>query len=369
MRGGRWARTFLATMALAPMVVAGCGGLPGAASGKPGPAPEFGPGPGGGLVGGAGFAEGSSLLGRTDAELEWELDGIAAAGATWIRVDVDWWRIQPYVGYWDWSTTDRVVQAARARGLEVLGMIGYTPPWARPPGSSDKAPPSDPAAYGAFAAAAAQHYASFGVRTWEIWNEPNMSMFFHPAPNPTTYTALLKAAYPAIKAVQPDATVITGGLSPAPNSPDGQQIAPVTFLKGIYAAGGKGYFDGVGHHPSNYPYMPTKYEPDFNDNAFGGVTPMLHQTMADNGDGAKRIWGTEMGAPTVDGMTPGYVADYLAEAYAVWESWQWTGPLFWYSYRDAWYEPGENEANFGLVAVDGTPKEPALSAYSAAVSG
>lgn len=365
------ARSLVGLAALA-IVVAGCGGVPGAADGggpgKSAPAPAPPLGPGGGLVGGAGFAEGSALLGRTDAELAWELDGIVAAGAAWIRVDFDWWKIQPYAGSWDWAVTDHVVTEARARGLQVLGMVGYTPPWARPAGTTDKHPPSNPADYANFARGVAEHYAPMGVHTFEIWNEPNMSMFFQPVPSPSKYTALLKAAYPAIKAVDPGATVISGGLSPAPDSPSGQQIAPVTFLEGVYAAGGRGFFDAVGHHPSNYPHMPLTYQPDYNDNAFGGVTPVLHQTMVDNGDGAKRIWATEMGAPTVQNMTPDYVARYLEEAYMAWESWSYTGPLFWYSYRDAWYEPGEVEANFGLVRTDGTPKEPALSAYTAAVA-
>jgi polysaccharide biosynthesis protein PslG len=339
------------------------GGVPGKPAPKP-VAPQ--PGSGGGPVDRAGFAEGSSLMGRSDAALTAELDGIAATGAAWLRVDINWHAVQlngPQA--YDWWHVDRVIQAARARGLKVLALIAYTPPWARPPGGTDMSPPADISQFANFARTAVQRYAPVGVRDWEIWNEPNLGMFWAPAPDPAKYAALLAMTYDTIKATDPHANVLSGGLSPAPDGPT--TMAPVTFLQRIYQAGARGKFDAVAHHPSNYPYMPMKPEPDYNWNAFGGVTPKLNETMVANGDGHKKIWGTEMGAPTVQGMTPEYVADYLTEAYTVWKSWSYTGPLLWFSYRDAWYDPDDPEANFGLVRTDGTPKEPALSAYRAAI--
>ena len=58
------------------------------------------------------------------------------------------------------------------------------------------------------------------------------------------YTGLLQAAYPAIKLVQPDSTVIAAGLSPAVGID-----APPNFLNDMYIAGAKGYFDAIGHAP------------------------------------------------------------------------------------------------------------------------
>src|SRR5690349_4676089 len=95
-----------------------------------------------------GFADGHSLLGRSDAELARELDGMVATGATWLRTDVDWWLTQPSgPTAFDWGPVDRVINAARARGLRVIGMIGYTPPRRapRPPGPTASNPPPTPA--------------------------------------------------------------------------------------------------------------------------------------------------------------------------------------------------------------------------------
>ena len=57
-------------------------------------------------------------------------------------------------------------------------------------------------------------------------------------PNPAAYAQLLKATYPVIKAADPGATVVLGGLT-------GNDYP---FLEGVYAAGGKGSFDAVGVH-------------------------------------------------------------------------------------------------------------------------
>jgi hypothetical protein len=327
------------------------------------------PPPPAGVVGG--FSDGASVLGRSDADLARELDLVAATGAKYLRIDVYWAGIETQRGTFNWANTDRIVSAASSRGLKVLGILDYSPTWARPPGTDDHYAPSNPADYANFATAAAQRYAPRGVRDWEIWNEPNTAMFWKPKPSPTAYEQLLAAAYPAIKTADAGATVITGGLSPAPDAADGSAIAPVTFLNGLYSAGGAGSFDAVGHHPYNYPYMPMKAEPtNYNWNAFGGVTPMLYQTMQAHGDGAKKIWGTEMGAPTpYNGMTPDYLAAYITEAYNAWAKWSFTGPLLWYAYRDAGTDPSNIEDHFGVSYTDMSPKQPALAAITSALGG
>jgi len=316
-----------------------------------------------------GFSDGSSILGLDSAALERELDAIEATGATYLRIDVYWAEIERQRGVFEWAMTDQIVDGARSRGLEVLGVLDYSPTWARPRGTNDHHPPTNPADYADFARAAVERYAPRGVHEWEIWNEPNVAQFWTPRPDPSAYAALLSAAYPAIKAADPGATVVTGGLSPARDDSDGSAIAPVTFLEGVYAAGGGGEFDAVGHHPSNYPYMPLKREPDdYNRNAFGGVTPVLYQTMQAHGDGAKKIWGTEMGAPTpYNGMTVDYLAAYIREAYSAWGSWSFSGPLIWYAYRDAGTNPSDIEDHFGVTYADLRPKEPALRAITSAL--
>jgi hypothetical protein len=325
----------------------------------------------GGMVGGDGFSEGSSILWDSGADLATRLDGIAATGARWLRVDVRWPDLEPSKGAYNWGSADRVVNAAAARGLNVLGTIDYTPGWARPGGTDEKTPPTNPADYASFADAAARHFAG-KIQAYEIWNEENSSAFWATGADPARYVALLKPAYTAIKAVSPSVTVLTGGTAPAATG--GSEMAPVDFLNGIYAAGAKGSFDAVANHGYHWPYLPLDPESNYNWNSFGGVTPMLHSVMVANGDGGKRIWMTESGAPTPTTKagittTPAYLANYVTQAIAAMRSWSWSGPLFFFRYRDKGTDTSNPEDMFGLVTYDFTPKGGAVTAFVNATAG
>ena len=108
---------------------------------------------------------------------------------------------------------------------------------------------------------------------------------------PPRYTELLKAAYPAIKALQPNSTVIAGGLSPA-LAPD----APPIFVNAMYDSGAKGYFDAMAMHPVRLPDRVGLADPL---NGWSDVE-VVRQIMVDRGDGDKKIWMTELGASTSD---------------------------------------------------------------------
>ena len=86
----------------------------------------------------AGFAGSWQMLWESDADLNRELDGMVRSGAQWLRIDIDWPSIQPTPGAWNWQSTDRVLNGARSRGLQVLGTLAYTPPWARASGTDGK---------------------------------------------------------------------------------------------------------------------------------------------------------------------------------------------------------------------------------------
>jgi hypothetical protein len=311
-----------------------------------------------------GMATGASVLWEDDADLARDLDVVAGSGATWVRFDFDWASAEPAAGSFDWSHIDRVVDSARSRGLTVLALPAYTPTWARPPGTTAMHPPSDPADFARFVAAAAVRYAGRGVGAWEVWNEPNLAHFWQPGPDPAAYTRLLTLASRAVRQVDPDAVVLTGGLSPARDDPHGGQMSPVTFLRGVYAAGGAGQFDAVGMHPYCYPARPS----DARTAAWNTFyrLPAVHDVMAEHGDGAKEVWLTEFGAPT--GSAPGAVGEaeqeaVLRDAFATLARWPWAGPLLWYSHRDTGTDRADREQNFGLLRHDFTAK-PALRAFA-----
>src|SRR5438094_2187119 len=119
---------------------------------------------------------GRFLLDLNPTALSNVLDAYVNIGAKWARFDFSWNSIQAAgPNSYDWTATDAVVAAAAARGIRVLGVLAYTPPWARPSNctTSEKCAPANAADFGRFAGAAAARYAPLGVHAWEIWNEPN----------------------------------------------------------------------------------------------------------------------------------------------------------------------------------------------------
>ena len=300
------------------------------------------------------------------------LDSLVAMGAQWLRFDVKWDVIQ-YGGAasYDFSRYDALVAAAQARGLKVLGTLAYAPRWARSSACADSTAcePRNADEYAAWAGATVAHFKG-RVSHWEVWNEPNIPNFWKPQPNVARYTALLRAAYPQIKAADPSAVVLAGATSPAGN--DGVRIDEVSFLQGVYANGGQGFFDAWSHHPYTHPWPPGNVHADSAWYQMYGTTPSMRSLMQAAGDGQKQLWATEYGPPTEGG--PGAVSEatqvqHVTDAYRLWRSYSWAGPLFWYCDRDV-AAPGTSTEGWryhGLLRFDFSPK-PAWNAYRASAT-
>lgn len=156
-----------------------------------------------------GFAD-SDLYGMTPADIDRTLDEMQAMGVNNVRVLIPWAGVEYQPDSYYWNTTDYLVNAVFERGMGILGVLNSTPTRATSPGQPPitAAPtPESTQQYAEFAGLAAQRYAG-KASAWEVWNEPNTVFFWAPAPDPVAYTNLLKAAYPAIKAADPNATVV-----------------------------------------------------------------------------------------------------------------------------------------------------------------
>lgn len=337
------------------------------------------------LTGKFGISVGATLSWLSDKDLNAELDDMVALGIGWVRYDFEWDQIQAGGSTsYNWAVTDRVVKAVRAHNINLLPILAYSPAWARPVGCTTyMCGPANTTDYATFAKAAVARYSSQGIHTWEIWNEPNIKQFWQPQPDVLKYASLLKAAYATIKAQDPSAIVISGGLSPAVTI--NGNISPTDFLSQLYQAGVGPYFDAFGFHPYSYPALPS-YTASWN--AWGQMLTTsinLRNIMVTNGDSAKQIWMTEYGAPTGGpkaGATltnfnfansPDHVdemlqASSLTNALTLWkQDSPWAGPLFWYSYKDLGVATTTNENFFGLLRNDGSHK-PAYDVLKSALS-
>ena len=319
-----------------------------------------------------GIAAGGGLHELSRRDLARYLNGVQAVRAGWIRFVINWEVIQrDGARRYDWARFDPVIAAARRRGIAVLGVIAYTPPWARPAGTTGAYPPTHIESYARFAKVAVQHFSRAGVRAYEIWNEPNVARFWRPAPDVVRYTQMLKRAYSAIKSADPAATVVSGGLAPHGmyGQNDRENINPLSFLERMYANGASGSLDAVGWHPYAFPH-------DLNFALWSAwsqmtaTTPSALSIMGAYGDGRRQIWATEFGAPT---GTTGYAVSEAAQAQLVTDAFAalcaapWAGPAFLYSYRDDGTDPADFEHSLGLVRHDWSAK-PAYRAYQASAT-
>jgi hypothetical protein len=315
----------------------------------------------------AGFSGGGELLWESDGELARDMDTIAITGAKWVRLDVDWKSVESSPGAWNWRYTDRVVNAARSRGIQVLLVPTYTPPWARQGvcAGTMYCPPADPGAFANFVFATVARYAPVGVHSYEIWNEPNWDPWWASGPNAAAYVQLLKPAYLKAHQADPFARVVTGGLAPHGDlaANPGDPRSPVNFLQAMYNAGARGYFDAFGIHP----YPPLPHAPLSGTLGWNALlqTQTEHDIMARNGDGWKEIWGTEYGAPTGStdpkAVSTGTQAQYISDGLRWWAGQPYTGPLFIHTVRDApTNDPGDWHHHMGLLNINFTPK-PAFS--------
>jgi polysaccharide biosynthesis protein PslG len=223
----------------------------------------------------------------TDAQRLAALDRIAAAHLRWIRIDMGWSsfqeRCRTCYSSWYLDRANLLVNAARARGLQVLVTAWRTPGWANN-GAGELAPPASSADFGRFMRWLSSRFRG-RVSAYEIWNEPNSRDFFTGSIG--EYVGLMRAAYPAVKLGDPGAQVVLGG--PMNNDTD--------WLRSVYQAGAESFFDVLATHP----YMgPADLAPETPDPRGDNIHLLTHvaavrELMEVSGDGDKPIWFTEFG--------------------------------------------------------------------------
>lgn len=308
-----------------------------------------------------GISTGVQLYTEKTDKISPDIAGIAGVGAHWMRTAIRWDLVEPNsASSDDWTKADLIVGDAQKQGLTLILNITGTPPWARAPGAGTVEFPPDLHTYATFAGKMAARYKG-KVYAYELGNEPNHTKSFA-RPDPQLYEQVLQDSYPLIKAGDPNVLVLTGGLG---GIKDKDGIVPGNvYLADLYKDGAKPYFDGVSYHPYTYPQLPSS------DSAKPGWTNMLsaRQTMVDNGDSAKKIFVTEYGAPTggPNSVNEDQQAAIMYDAYRLWATYSWAGPLCWFDYRDKGTDTSDHGNFFGLYTKSGEQKV-AVRQYQALV--
>jgi polysaccharide biosynthesis protein PslG len=229
-----------------------------------------------------GLYAGSSL-----AVADREIQAARRLNAAVVRAEARWSALEPVrAGQLDpraLAFLDRLVADAAQAGIRPILTVDSTPCWASSAPASllrrcqtamttaaNSWPPANPAAYAAIVAYLAQRYGP-RLAAIEIWNEPDQSneLYFAGPKKVQRYAALLRAAYPAAKQADPALPVLGGSLVGS----NGQ------FLRALYAAGIKGYYDGLAVHFYNLVLASVR---------------AIHEVQVANGD-SKPLWLDEFG--------------------------------------------------------------------------
>jgi hypothetical protein len=257
---------------------------------------------------------GDGPLFSPQVNLAHQLDKMVASGVERLRVAFNWRTAQPYASWadvpadqrsqfsngpgnvpTDFQATDQIVAQAAKHQLSLLPVVIYAPPWDASSQGNHVQPARD-RPYGLYLTALVKRYGPQGsfwsshstlrawrIRSWQIWNEPNLKYYWDTSPFAKSYVALLRVAHDAIKKVDPRATIVLGSL--------------VNYgwrgLALIYKVhGSRDLFDAVSSNP--YTSQPS-----------GVITILgyMRRTMDRHGDHAKPLIATEVGWPSALGKT------------------------------------------------------------------
>jgi hypothetical protein len=287
------------------------------------------------------------------------LDRVAAAGIGWVRIDLVWAQVEVEPDRFDWTLYDGLIAAARARGLEVLAILAYTPAWATD-GPPLAGVPRDPADWADFCRRVAHRYRD-SLRHFEVWNEPNLDHFFAGSREQYLETILLPAA-DAIRAANPAARV--GGPALA-HLVSGDSDWYRWLDEILERAGDR--LDFVSHHvyDDDHRGVTRKLEAStlFGDRpAFWGVVnPSLREVLEEAGWSGP-VWLTETGWAS-DRVGQGSQADAYAGLLGAWLAGDpgrdWIAKLFFYELVD---DPRAEIPDWGILDP-GLREKPAYAVY------
>lgn len=297
-----------------------------------------------------------------------------------LRQPFIWADIEQAKGSYSFGYIDGFVAGAARHGATVLPVLFGTP-------ASRSSKPSSGALRGAypprklsdiagFARAAAKRYGPKGsfwrknpnvpkraIRSWQVWNEPNLPVYWRPSPNAAQYVELLAAASEGVKSVDRGAEIVTAGM---PESPNGVPLQE--YIAAMYRAGAKRAFETLAINP----YGATSAEVIEHVRA-------TRRTMNRFGDRRAKIWVTEFGWADEGPSSrftvgrAGQAARIRATVSDLWNQRKRLGVrgFVYFNWRDSTPYPGGRDfwgLHTGLMDIDGRPK-PAYEAFRSTVAG
>jgi hypothetical protein len=321
---------------------------------------------------------------------------IAEANVGTVRIPFDWPAVQyvrgecqptPQVGVCNWAQMDSVVGNLAQVGARVMPILYGSPSFISKKGNKAPLKGAGLEGWRAFLHAAAARYGRNGVfwqgggvvppddggggggggyigeqprgaagvlpiTDWQVWNEPNSAQFWHGDPDPRKYAAFVRASANALRAGDPMADVVLGGMFADAKLPIVPYMNEFYRVKGIDRS-----FDDLAIHP---------YAQDIKDlkRQIGAARKAARKGTAIR---VTEIgWSSRNGGHRLNVGTDGQ-AEMLSKAFRLLtknrRAWNISG-INWFALRDT-----TNKATCrfclraGLLKVDGRPK-PAWSVFT-----
>jgi hypothetical protein len=278
----------------------------------------------------------------------------------------------------NFAETDNLVENAARNGIRVMPFVYGTPDWvasdpARPPIDT----PEARAAWQDLLGDLVRRYGPAGsfwsenpdvpktpIVDWQISNEPNSQLFWHPAPSPPEYAELLRISSEAIRAADPGAAIVLAGMFGTPAT----GIEAWTFLDSLYQEPGlTAHFDAYALHP---------YSPNLK--GIETQIGLVRDVLKANGETSLPLLISEIGWPTEGPpgynlvKTPAAQKAMLAKAFTLFlknrRRWK-VERVIWYTWRDNDVQPSCSVCKYSGLFTAGLEPKPAWRKYAQFAGG
>jgi hypothetical protein len=270
-----------------------------------------------------------------------------------MRLDAPWESIERVSGQYripGWL--DAAVDNARTAGIEPLLILAYGN---RLYGGDKPTTPAAIAAFSRYASYVVHHFRG-RVRYFDLWNEWNTGTGRTTPGGADAYVALARRVYPAVKAANPAAELLSGGITSSALK-DG-------WIEQFVAAGGLRFVDALSIHPYNYQDGSAAIP-----EAAIARLDRVH-TLAGAAGRPLPVFVTEIGYPSFGGrggVSQATAADYLARFMLLASTRPWIAGVWWYTLRDHGNDARNKEHHFGVLDTELDPK-PAAAAIRSVTS-
>ena len=239
----------------------------------------------------------------------------------------------------------RTARLAKEHGMNILGIIGFPARWASSAPDDATRPhcyKPDLQALDRHVEAVVSHYSGL-IDHWEIWNEPNIRVFWEPKPDADEFMDVVRVAYAAAKRGNPDCVVMTPGLAGA-----GRHSHGMAFLEDLILQGLPAHTDAISIHPYR---QDSPEESDIE----GDLTHIA--SLCEQNGGRRPIWVTEWCWNTVlYGSSEKRSATMALRGIVMALSTGLLDRIIWFRLHDPGVDRYYSEHNYGLCHNDLTPK-------------